>query len=96
MRSALRRLWDPRGAFLDRVRSAAGAGDVGWLGLPFEPLASNCDAASVLAQLARRTGDASLRARALDILAHFAPRWPAAGLDGACYALAVTDVLDEA
>ena len=94
MRSALRRLWSgPRGALLDRVHTPAEAGDIGWLRLPLEPLACNCEAAGVLAELARLTGDAGLHARALDILTRFAGEWRSAGLDGACYPLAVMDVV---
>ena len=94
VRFALSRLWHAgRGAFVDRVATPAGAGDVGWLGVPFEPFALNCEAASVLAQLGRLTGDARLHEHALAILRRFAQRWRAEGLDGACYALAVRDVL---
>jgi hypothetical protein len=75
------------------VHSAAGGGDVGWLAMPHEPLALNCEAASVLAQLARLTGDATFQSRAVDILCSFAREWRSAGLDGACYPLAAMDAL---
>jgi uncharacterized protein YyaL (SSP411 family) len=94
MRSCLRKLWDEgRGALLDRLRTTAGAGDVGRLAVPHWPLVANCEAAGVLARLAVLKSDDELAARALRILASFADDWPAHGLDGASYALAVEDVL---
>jgi uncharacterized protein YyaL (SSP411 family) len=58
-RSAWRRFWDPRaGGLVDRVRTRAGAGDVGLLAEAHVPEALNADMARVLARLGRVRADA--------------------------------------
>jgi uncharacterized protein YyaL (SSP411 family) len=93
MRSCLRKLWRAgHGGFLDRLRSASGGGDIGRMADPVVPFATNCQAARVLARLARETGDDSFRARAWDTLAALSPLVSHKGLLAADYALAVVDV----
>jgi uncharacterized protein YyaL (SSP411 family) len=93
MRSALRRYRDPRRAgLLDRVRTTAGAGDVGRLGEPLVPYALNCEAARVLARLARDTGAADLHQAALEVLASQTPVYLDQGHQAADYALALGEV----
>jgi uncharacterized protein YyaL (SSP411 family) len=55
------------GAFVDRLRSSAGAGDVGLLGEPLRPFALNVEAARLLDRLGRETGHADFIARAADL-----------------------------
>jgi uncharacterized protein YyaL (SSP411 family) len=63
--SCVRRFWDAAaGGFVDRIRTTAGAGDVGLLGEPLKPYVVNVEAARLLARLAARTGDTSLATRA--------------------------------
>ncbi len=70
MRAGLRRFWDTTEAgFVDRVRTSAGAGDVGLLGEPLKPFAANVQAARLLSRLAERTHDATLAARAAEAFA---------------------------
>jgi uncharacterized protein len=89
MRAALRSLWDPEaGCLLDRVRTTAGAGDVGLLGLPLAPFGLNCEASSLLARIDRERPDPALTLAARSILAAFAPVWHQAGPAGGAYALA--------
>ena len=64
-RSCLRRFWDPTaGALVDRLKNAAGAGDVGLLGESLRLFGINVDAARLLHRLAARTDDQQLAARA--------------------------------
>jgi uncharacterized protein YyaL (SSP411 family) len=66
-RSCVRRFWDAgAGAFVDRVRTTAGAGDVGLLGEPLVPFGANVEAARLIGRLAVRTQDAGLASRARD------------------------------
>ncbi len=70
MRACLRRFWDTTEAgFVDRIRTSAGAGDVGLLGEPLKPFAANVQAARLLSRLAERTRDATLAARAAEAFA---------------------------
>lgn len=69
MRSTVRRFWDAEGhGFADRVKTLAGAGDVGLLGDIWKPVALNCVAVRVLVDLAEKTGDALFLTRARDTL----------------------------
>jgi len=94
MRTAVRQLWDDRGGgFLDRPPS--GRDVVGMLADPLKPLAANCVAATVLARLARLTGDAELQQRALDALRSQTTGYREQGLFGAPYVLAVLEMFGE-
>jgi uncharacterized protein YyaL (SSP411 family) len=53
MRGALRKLWRPEFGLADRIRSTAGAGNVGLLADPVYPFATNAAAARVLIRLGR-------------------------------------------
>lgn len=92
MRTALRTLWDERdGGFFDRP---AGQGDdIGMLADRLKPLAPNCLAARVLAQLASLTGDADLHQLALMALRAQTNTYRRHGLAGAPYAEAVRGLL---
>lgn len=93
VRTALDTLWDGEaGGFLDRPPSDPDA--VGLLGDPRRPLAANAVAASVLARLARVTGDATLQQRALETLRAHSAGYREQGLAGAPYALAIIDIFD--
>ncbi|HEY8548454.1 MAG TPA: hypothetical protein VIL35_00745, partial [Vicinamibacterales bacterium] len=93
MRSALRKLTDPRsGGLLDRLRTSAGAGDVGLLGDPLVPYALNCEAARVLARLGRETGQADLTDAARRVLGSQTASFLAQGPLAAEYALAWLDL----
>lgn len=70
MRSALRSLSHPSGGFADRIRSAAGAGDVGLLAEPLRPFGTNAAAARVLLRLGRDANRPDLLAAA-----HATLRW---------------------
>ena len=94
MRTAARTLWDERlGGFFDRP--ATGADAVGMLADPLKPLAANCVAATVLARLARLTGDVDLQQRALDTLRGQTTGYREQGLFGAPYVLAVLEMFGE-
>jgi uncharacterized protein len=94
MRTALRTLWDSRGGgFFDRPGTGPDA--VGLLADPLKPLASNCVAATVLARLARVTGDVDLQQRALDTLRAQTTGYREHGLFGAPYVLAVLEMFGE-
>jgi uncharacterized protein YyaL (SSP411 family) len=70
MRSCRRKLWSPEhGGFLDRLRTTSGGGDIGLLADPLVPPAANCEAARVLARLARETGHEDLHDMARETLA---------------------------
>ena len=56
------------------------------------PFALNCEAARVLARLARETGHDDLAARACEVLASQTPVYPEQGILGAAYALALQEV----
>lgn len=91
MRTSLRVLWDAeRGGFFDRPPDQPDA--IGLLADPLKPLAGNCQAARVLARLARATGDLDLHERALDALRSQTLAYRQQGLFGAPYALAVAEV----
>jgi uncharacterized protein YyaL (SSP411 family) len=93
MRSCLRKLWSPtHGGFLDRLRSPSGGGDIGRMADPLVPFAANCQAARVLARLARETGHDDLRVGAVDTLAALGPAVADQGIHAADYALALVDV----
>lgn len=64
MRSALRSHAHPSGGFADRIRSAAGAGDVGLLAEPLRPFGTNAAAARVLLRLGRDANRPDLLAAA--------------------------------
>jgi uncharacterized protein YyaL (SSP411 family) len=53
MRGALRKLWRPEFGLADRIRSTAGAGNVGLLADPVYPFVTNAAAARVLIRLGR-------------------------------------------
>ncbi len=94
MRTAVRTLWDERaGGFFDRP--ATGPDVVGMLADPLKPLAANCAAATVLARLARLTGDADLQQRALDTLRGQTTGYREQGLFGAPYVLAVLEMFGD-
>jgi uncharacterized protein YyaL (SSP411 family) len=68
-RSCVRRFWDVgAGAFGDRMRTTAGAGDTGLLGEMVFPFVANVEAARLLGRLAVRTQDAGLGSHARDTL----------------------------
>ena len=92
MHFAIRRLWDAAGGggFLDRVPAPD---DVGLLREPLRPFAANCEAASVLARLARITGQAAFRDHAAATLASQATVARAHGVDAAPYALALRELV---
>jgi uncharacterized protein YyaL (SSP411 family) len=93
MRSCLRKLWSPEhGGFLDRLRSVSGGGDIGRMPDPLVPFATNCQAARVLARLARATGHDDLRVGASDTLAALGAISHLQGVLAADYALAVVEV----
>lgn len=93
IRTALRTLWDARaGGFFDRPSTGPEA--LGMLADPLKPLATNCVAATVLARLARLTGDADLQQRALDTLRGQTTSYRDQGLFGAPYALAVLEIFE--
>ena len=91
MHFAIRRLWDAAGGggFLDRVHAPK---DVGLLREPVRPFTANCEAACVLLRLARVTGQAAFRERAVATLAAQTPVARAYGLDAAPYALALREL----
>lgn len=93
MRFAIRRLWDAAGGggFLDRVHAPD---DVGRLREPLRPFAANCEAAGVLLRLARATGEADFRERAVATLAAEAPAARRYGVDAAPYALSLGELAD--
>lgn len=94
MRSAIRTLWDANaGGFFDRP--ARGPDVVGMLTHPLKPLATNCVAATVLARLARVTGDTDLQQRALDTLRGQTTGYREQGLFGAPYVLAVLEIFGD-
>ena len=85
-----RHLWDDTaGGFRDRVHAAD---DVGLLREAAYPFALNCDAARVLLRLARLTGHAPFRDRALSTLAAQTSVARAHGPDAAPYALVLQDL----
>ena len=93
MRYAARALWDDAaaGGFVDRVPKE---GDIGLLREPLRPFVLNCEAARVLARLARLTGDAEYRARAISALACQSRVAREHGIDAAVYALALRELSD--
>ena len=93
MRFAIRRLWDAAGGggFLDRVQAPD---DVGLLREPLRPFTANCEAAGVLLRLARTTGEAEFRERAVATLAAEAPVARRYGVDAAPYVLALDELAD--
>lgn len=67
-RSCVRRFWDPAaGALADRLKNAAGAGDVGLLGESLHLFGINVDAARLLGRLAARSQDQQVAARAQEL-----------------------------
>lgn len=93
MRSCLRKLWRADGGgFLNRLPATSGGNDIGRMANPLVPLGANCDAARVLARLARETGDDALGARAHEVLAALTPFYRAHGVLAADYALALAEV----
>ena len=94
MRTAIRTLWDERsGGFFDRPSTGPDA--LGMLADPLKPLATNCVAATVLARLARLTGDTDLQQRALDTLRGQTTGYREHGLFGAPYVLAVLEMFGD-
>jgi uncharacterized protein YyaL (SSP411 family) len=97
MRSCLRKLWDaPAGAFVDRLSSSAGAGDVGLLADPYRPFALNAEAARLLERLGRQTGHDEFLARAADLRRWLDRSYSAQGISSAEYGLVVLDLTDAA
>ena len=86
---AWRALRNPAGGFVDR---RAAADDVGLLGESLVPFALNCEAARVLAHLARLTEEDRFRERAVTILTSQTAAARAHGVDGATYALALREL----
>ena len=94
MRTTIRTLWDARaGGFFDRPSTGPDA--LGMLADPLKPLATNCVAATVLARLARLTGDTDLQQRALDTLRGQTTGYREHGLFGAPYVLAVLELFGD-
>jgi uncharacterized protein YyaL (SSP411 family) len=92
MRSSLRKLWDARlGAFVDRLPSSAGAGDVGLLGDPYRPFVLNAEAARLLERLGRQTGHDEFLARAADVRRWLDGNYSAQGISSAEYGLVLID-----
>ena len=91
MHFAMRRLWDAAGGggFLDRVHAPD---DVGLLREPVRPFTANCEAACVLARLARVTGQPAFREQAVSALASQTPVSRAYGVDAGPYALALREL----
>ena len=97
MRSCLRKLWDARsGAFLDRLPSSAGAGDVGLLADPYRPFAQNAEAARLLQRLGRQTGHEEFVSRAADLQRWLDRNYSAQGISSAEYGLVLLDLRDAA
>jgi uncharacterized protein YyaL (SSP411 family) len=95
MRSSLRKLWDPHaGAFLDRLPSSAGAGDVGLLADQYRPFAQNAEAARLLERLGRQTGHEEFLARAADVRRWLDRNYSAQGTSSAEYGLVLLDLSD--
>jgi uncharacterized protein len=93
LRTAVRTLWDNRGGgFFDRPGTGPDA--LGMLADPLKPLAANCVAATVLARLARLTGDTELQQRGLDTLRGQTTGYRKHGLFGAPYVLAVLEMFE--
>lgn len=92
MRSCLRKLWDAsRGAFVDRLPSSAGAGDVGLLGEPLHPFALNAEAARLLDRLGRHTDHAEFTERAADVRGWLARHYQQQGIASAEYGVVLVD-----
>jgi uncharacterized protein YyaL (SSP411 family) len=93
MRSCLRKMWSAEhGAFLDRLRSASGGGDIGRMADPLVPFVTNCHAARVLSRLAQEMGYSDLRVTACEVLAAQSARYREQGVLAAEYALALAEV----
>jgi uncharacterized protein len=93
MRSCLRKLWDQNvGGLVDRIRTPAGAGDVGRLAQAIRPTWANAEAAGVLARLAERTGSGELADRAKLIVHSLSADAVAAGLSGVDLALVRAEI----
>jgi uncharacterized protein YyaL (SSP411 family) len=87
-RSCVRRFWDAdAGGFIDRLRTAAGAGDVGLLADPLKPFAANVEAARLLARLGERTRDPLFAARARETRGYLATVAAGEGILAAEYGL---------
>ena len=84
-----RTLRNPNGGFADR---RVAADDVGLLGKPFVPFMLNCEAARVLAHLARLTEEDRFREQAVMILTSQTAVARAHGVDGSPYALALREL----
>ncbi len=96
-RSFLRKYTDARtGGLLDRLPTTAGAGGIGLLAEPYAPFGLNCEAARVLARLARATGHADLASRAAAVLASQTAGYLDQGALAADYALALLELDDAA
>jgi uncharacterized protein YyaL (SSP411 family) len=92
-RSCVRRFWDAgEGGFIDRIRTTAGAGDVGLLGEPLKPFAANVEAARLLARLAERTQDPLLASRAREARRYLAAAAPREGILSSEYGLLLLDL----
>jgi uncharacterized protein YyaL (SSP411 family) len=92
MRSSLRKLWDASlGAFVDRLPSSAGAGDVGLLADPYRPFALNAEAARLLERLGHQTGHAEFSERAADVRRWLDANHSAQGISSAEYGLVLID-----
>jgi uncharacterized protein YyaL (SSP411 family) len=93
MRSCLRKFWDAdSGGFVDRIRTSAGAGDVGLLGEPLKPFSANVQAARLLSRLAERTQDAQLASRARELFAYLASVYDAQGILSSEYGLVLLEL----
>ena len=90
MHFALRRLWDTvRGGFRDRVHNDD---DLGLLREPIYPFHANCEAARVLARLARFSDRSVFRGRAELVLSSQNEVVRVYGVDGAAYVLALNEL----
>jgi uncharacterized protein YyaL (SSP411 family) len=93
MRSCLRKLWDEAaGAFVDRLPSSAGAGDVGLLGDRDRPFAQNAEAARLLERLGRQTGHAEFLERAADVRRWLDGNYSSQGISSAEYGLVTIEM----
>jgi uncharacterized protein YyaL (SSP411 family) len=87
MHYAVREMWSDGGGFFDRA--ARPDEDAGLLHERLVPFVTNCDAAEVLARLARTSGDHDFASRSRDTLQAMAPLAPAQGPLAAHYLLAL-------
>lgn len=95
VRGVWRKYWTTGSGLADRVRSSAGAGDMGLLSAPMPAFKAGCEAVVVLERLARLTGRPEYAQWASETWAWLGPRSRDEGLDAGALAWArfVTDGL---